>query len=123
MQPLALLFYEKLLPGSQLFNRLQDLGYRVQCCSDVSQLQELAEAITPLLVFVDLFESQGRVPTMIKRLRTAEPTSHVPIIAFAGQRDKQLQEYGRMAGATLVVNEEILLQHLDGFLEQALQID
>ena len=29
-QPLALVFYEKLMPGSQLVNRLQDLNYRVQ---------------------------------------------------------------------------------------------
>ena len=33
-QPLALVLYEKLLPGSQLVNRLQDLNYRVQAIAD-----------------------------------------------------------------------------------------
>ncbi len=33
-QPLALVFYEKLMPGSQLVNRLQDLNYRVQAVND-----------------------------------------------------------------------------------------
>src|SRR5438445_9362650 len=35
--PLALVFYENLLPGSQLVNRLQDLGYRVQTIGDRSE--------------------------------------------------------------------------------------
>ena len=33
-QPLALVLYERLLPGSQLVNRLQDLNYRVQVIAD-----------------------------------------------------------------------------------------
>ena len=68
-QPLALLFYEKLLPGSQLLNRLQDLGYRVQTCSDINQVPELARREKPMLMFADLLERQGRVPTVIKSVR------------------------------------------------------
>src|SRR5262245_49139849 len=37
-EPLALVVYEKLLPGSQLVNRLQDLKYRVQTVADPTQL-------------------------------------------------------------------------------------
>ena len=37
-QPLALVLYEKLLPGSQLVNRLQDLNYRVQVIPDAEKL-------------------------------------------------------------------------------------
>jgi len=122
-QPLALLFYEKLLPGSQLFNRLQDLGYRVQTCKDVNHLAEMAKKEMPMLVFMDLLERRGQVPAVIKSLRNAEETAHLPVIAFAGKKETQLQEYARMAGATIVVNEEILLHHLDNFLDQALQVD
>ena len=43
-EPLALVLYEKLLPGSQLVNRLQDLKYRVQTISDPAKLTESAEA-------------------------------------------------------------------------------
>lgn len=122
-QPLALLFYQKLLPGSQLLNRLQDLGYRVMTCSEVGELPELAIKEKPMLVFVDLVDRKGGGPTVIKALRGSTETAHVPVIAYAPIKEKQLQEYGRMAGATLVVNEEILMQHLENFLDQALQID
>ncbi len=122
-QPLALLFYEKLLPGSQLLNRLQDLGYRVQTCNDVNQVPELAKREKPMLVFTDLLERQGRVPTIIRSVRNHKETEHIPIIAFAAGKEKQLQEYARMAGATVVVNEEVLLHHLDSFMDQALQVD
>ena len=37
-QPLALVVYEKLLPGSQLLNRLQDLNYRVQAIANADSL-------------------------------------------------------------------------------------
>jgi hypothetical protein len=40
-RPLAIVFYEKLLPGTQVVNRLTDLGYRVtatQTAVDVPRL-------------------------------------------------------------------------------------
>ena len=33
-EPLAILYYSNLMPGGQLANRLQDLGYRVQTMAD-----------------------------------------------------------------------------------------
>jgi len=48
-QPLALVFYEKLMPGSQLVNRLQDLNYLVRVVSDLASFQESARAEGPLL--------------------------------------------------------------------------
>lgn len=122
-KPLALLFYEKLLPGTQLLNRLQDMGYRVQTTGEVNALPELARSHKPLIVFADLLDRQGRVPTIIKSLRNAEETSHLPLIAFANDKETTLQEAARLAGATLVVNESVLLLHLDHFMEQALQLD
>ena len=35
-RPLALVFYEKFMPGSQLVNRLQDLNYRVRVVNDLA---------------------------------------------------------------------------------------
>jgi len=58
IQPLALVLYEKLMPGSQLVNRLQDLHYRVQPLADAGQLVACAEAEGPMLVLADL-ESTG----------------------------------------------------------------
>ncbi len=104
-------------------NRLQDLGYRVRTCSDINQVPELAKAEKPMLVFADLLERRGRVPTVIKSVRNNTDTAHLPIIAFAASKDKELQEYARMAGATVVVNEEVLLHHLDSFMDQALHVE
>jgi CheY-like chemotaxis protein len=122
-KPLALLFYEKLLPGSQLLNRLQDLGYRVQSTSEVNAVPELARASRPLLVFMDLQDRQGRVPVIIQSLRQHAETGHLPVIAFAAERETALQESARKAGASIVVNEGVLLQHLDQFMEQALHLE
>lgn len=122
-KPLALLFYEKLLPGSQLLIRLQDLGYRVQTTNDVNAVPELAKKARPLLVFMDLHDRQGRVPIVIEALRKHDETSHLPVLAFAPERDSKLQESARKAGATMVINESVLLQHLDQFMEQALHVE
>ena len=37
-QPLAVVFYERLMPGSQLVNRLQDLNYRVLAINNAALL-------------------------------------------------------------------------------------
>jgi CheY-like chemotaxis protein len=122
-KPLALLFYEKLLPGTQLLNRLQDLGYRVQTTGEVEAVAELARSSRPMLLFMDLQDRQGQVPGVIQSLKAGEETSHLPVIAFAAERETRLQDAARAAGASIVVNEAVLLQHLDHFMEQALQID
>ena len=53
-KPLALVFYESLLPGSQLINRLADLDYRVLSFHDGYLLLDQSEREKPLLVIVDL---------------------------------------------------------------------
>ena len=57
-QPLALLFYERLMPGSQLANRLQDLKYRVLTVNNIATLAATARREQPLFVMVDL-EARG----------------------------------------------------------------
>ena len=122
-QPLALLFYERLLPGSQLLNRLQDLGYRVQNTAALPSLVELARTSKPLLVFVDLRERLGQAATVIQALRQNAETNHLPVIAYAGEKDTTLQDSARQAGASVVANEAALLQHLEQLMDQALRFD
>src|SRR5256885_16697925 len=81
-QPLALFLYEKLLPGGQLINRLQDLGYRVHSISDPRTLLESAEREKPLLVLTDLEPHQQSVCDAISQLKTNSATAHIPVIAF-----------------------------------------
>ena len=121
MQPLALILFEKLLPGSQLVNRLQDLGYRVQSLSDPSQLTEAARQAKPLLVLADLAFSRADIPAAIRRLRQEPETQHLPVIAFSA--DTALHPVALAAGATLIVSDVAVLNHLAQCLEQALHVE
>ena len=69
MEPLAMLLYQKLLPGTQLVNRLQDLRYRVQTIGDPAELAESAVRFKPMVVLVDLGESDPELLREVRRLR------------------------------------------------------
>jgi CheY-like chemotaxis protein len=122
-EPLALVLYEKLLPGSQLVNRLQDMNYRVQAISDADRLVECAEQAKPMLVLADLESTRNNVCAAVARLRQNTATKHLPVIAFSGERVVDLQAAARVAGATLVVTDAAILTHLPQFLDQALQVE
>ena len=123
-QPLALFLYEKLLPGGQLLNRLQDLGYRVHSISDPRTLVDSAEREKPLLVLADLEPHQQRVCDAISQLKANAGTSHIPVIAFTkSSATSTVHSAARNAGATLVVSDTAILTYLDLFLDQALQVD
>ncbi len=122
-RPLALVLYEKLLPGTQLVNRLQDLGYRVLTVSDAASLVNTAEQEKPMVVFADLFATRSKAIDAISSLRKNSPTSHLPVVAFAADPDEKTQVRVREAGATLVASDAAVLNHLEQFLEQALQLD
>ena len=121
--PLALVCYERLLPGSQLVNRLQDLGYRVHVVANAGTLVTCAEQEKPLLVLADLESSQRKVCEVIVELRKNPATQHLPVIAFAREEEAGLQQAARVAGATLVVSEAGLLSQLAQLLDQALQVE
>jgi CheY-like chemotaxis protein len=122
-QPLALVLYEKLLPGTQLVNRLHDSGYRVATVPGVDALVSSAEKEKPMLVFADLVSTRAKVADAIAMLKKNEATSHVPVIAFVDEKEVAAQNEARSAGANLVVYESALLPHLQHFIDQALHID
>ena len=122
-QPLALVVYERLLPGTQLLNRLQDLNYRVQAVANADKLVECAEQAMPMLVLADLESSRYNVCAALTRLKQNPATRHLPVIAFGGENTPDLPQAARAAGATLVVEENALLSHLPQFLDQALQVE
>lgn len=122
IQPLALVLYEKLLPGSQLVNKLQDAGYRVQTASDADALLRLANEGGALVLFADLRSSKGDILKAITSLRQTPATSHLPIVAFGSDDSASGQGVATAAGVTLVVSEAALVHHLPEVLEQALQV-
>ncbi|MGD0087094.1 MAG: hypothetical protein ABSC24_08190 [Verrucomicrobiota bacterium] len=121
-QPLALVFYEKLMPGSQLVNRLQDLNYRVQAVNDLASLLQSARSTSPLLVIADL-AGREEVCRVIAALKADAATRHIPVIAFAGDPAAEWQSAAQKAGATLAVSEAAIINYLPQLLDQALQLE
>jgi CheY-like chemotaxis protein len=122
-QPLALVVYENLLPGSQLVIRLQDLKYRVQTVSDCAQLVATAEQAKPMVVLVDLASTKSDARAAIGALKQNEATRHLPVIAFSAGETAAQDAAAQAAGAALVVGEAAILNHLPQILDQALQIE
>jgi CheY-like chemotaxis protein len=122
-QPLVILLYERILPGSQLLNRFQDLGYRVQALPDPRQLVATAQREMPLLVVVDMPFTQADPAGAIAELRAAAETCHVPVIAIVPPGLPALEARAVQCRATLVAHDNAILNHLDRFVEQALQIE
>jgi CheY-like chemotaxis protein len=122
-EPLALVLYEKLLPGSQLVNRLQDLRYRVQTVSDTSLLVESCDQSKPMLVVADLRSAQQDVCAAIAQLKRNASTQHIPVIAFGAEEQSELQKTALASGVALIVSESALLNHLSECLDQALSLE
>jgi len=124
--PLALIFYESLLIGNQLMNRLQDLGYRVVVVSDLSKLPEQAVEAKPLILVCELGGLTGRVCAAVRSLRAAAETRHVPVLGVLKPSDKKtengLAETARAAGFNLVASEPGFLAQLPQLLEQILEV-
>ena len=122
-KPLALVFYERLMPGSQLVNRLQDLGYRVQTITEASLLIETAKRERPMLVIVDLVAKRANICSIIKDMKANEETGHIPVVGFAAQKDQRLHTEAARCGATLVAYDDALLPQLPHLLEHALRVE
>ncbi len=121
--PLALVFYERLLPGSQLVNRLQDLGYRVQTISDVQTLVRQALQEKPLILVTDLASTSADMCAIIRELKRNPETRHIPVLAFTELKNEKMQASAAAAGATIVAGNEAILDQLPQLLDQALQVE
>jgi len=121
-QPLAIVFYEKLMPGSQLVNRLQDLNYRVQAITDATILLASTQREMPMLVLADL-ASRADITQVISDLKADTATAHIPVIAFADEKATAQLNAAQTAGAALAVSEAALSSYLPQLLNQALHIE
>jgi PleD family two-component response regulator len=122
-KPLALVLYENLLPGSQLVNRLHDLGYRVLTVADANTLVEQAQQTKPLVVILDLVSRDKDVCAAILALKQTAATAHVPVLAFASRKNAKLQAAAQTAGATLVASDTAILEQLPQMLDQVLMVE
>jgi CheY-like chemotaxis protein len=122
LQPLAIVFYERLMPGSQLINRLQDLNYRVLALYHAAVLPETLQREMPLFLIADL-QAKGDICGAIKAIKQNPATRHVPVIAYAPDHAAQQLEAGQIAGANLAVGDSAITSHLPQLLDQALQVE
>jgi PleD family two-component response regulator len=122
-EPLALIFYEKLLPGQQLVNRLQDLGYRVHAVTDVNSLEAEVQKQKPMLLIAEFPADATAMPTIITALKENTATAHIPVLAYVAEANPVLREVARSAGANLVASEAHVLDQLPQLLEQVLRLD
>lgn len=122
-QPLALILYESLLPGSQLANRLRDLGYRVSVVTDAQQLVAQADLEKPMVMVADLFSSTADVCAILRDLRQNPTTSHIPVLAYYSAKHKELQAAAVQAGINLVASDAAILSQLPRLLEQVLEVE
>ena len=121
--PLALLLYERLLPGSALGKKLRDLGYRIQHLTDPGALSAVAASEKPLVVFVDLEWKAADAGAAIRALKAAEATAHLPVLAFSTPRHADLQTAALAAGATIIASDEAMLTQLPAMLDQSMAVE
>jgi CheY-like chemotaxis protein len=122
-QPLALLFYEALMPGSQLVNRLTDLGYRVQTVQVAASVHEMVRREKPLVLVADLVLRHGDFCGVIAELKQDPETRHVPVLGFTDLRNQILVEAAVKAGAKLVADGSGILEQLPQLLDHVLAVE
>jgi CheY-like chemotaxis protein len=120
-QPLALIYYQKLLPGSTLANRLRDLNYRVHVAGKPQELASVSGADGPMFLLVDVNLGSGELCQITQNIRQDPKTSHLPILAFA--EDESVQAQVLAAGATVAASDVAVVTHLEELLERLLRID
>ena len=122
-QPLALVLYEKLTPGSQLINRLQDMKYRVHPLGNPADLLSVSSEMKPLVIFADLDMPGTDVLGAVTRLRQNSTTAHIPVILLADEITDELNDKFKSSGATVTATDAAVLTHLPQLLEQALRVE
>ena len=120
-KPVALVRYSNLLPGSQLANRLIDLGYRVETLADLSKLREICDREKPMVVVTEVSRDSDAW-TAISGLRSNDSTKHIPVLAYSVTHDAALQAQAQQAGVTLLASSAAVLEQLPQLLDQVLEV-
>jgi CheY-like chemotaxis protein len=122
-KPLAVVFYESLLPGSQLTNKLADLGWRVLTSGRAADVAELVRKEKPMVLVAQLTLKQGDFCGVIRELKRDPTLAHIPVIGYTALRNQKLQDAAVKAGAKLVAAESAILDQLPHLLEHALAVE
>ncbi len=122
-KPVVLVVFERLVPGSQLVQRLEKLDFDVKTIRDASEMLAAAKELKPLLLMVDLYSSIVDICSCIRQIKSDPATKHLPIIAFSQDIKPDWEKEAASAGARFVLPGQALLMHLEGIIDQALEIE
>jgi CheY-like chemotaxis protein len=122
-KPLAVLLHEKMVPGSKLVSKFEELDYRVVTVMDPADLPVVAKKERPMLVVADLTSRRGDVLAAIGALQADETTSHIPVLAYAPREDEKQREAALKVGVKILATDATILPHLPQFVEHALSLD
>jgi PleD family two-component response regulator len=121
-KPLALLYYSNLMPGSQLSNRLLDLGYRVHILADMAHLAETCQKEKPLVVVAEILPGSPALAG-VTQLKKDPATQHIPVLGYSVAQDPAQQREATEAGISLLAGNAAIAEHLPRLLDQVLQMD
>lgn len=121
-QPLAILYYAALIPGSQLANQLQDFGYRVNAAVDAATLYETCQQLKPLVVVAEIAPGSPALESVAK-LRKDPATQHIPVLGYSASQDPAHLNNARVSGVTLMAGTAAISEHLARLLEQVLTVE
>lgn len=121
--PLALLLHDKMMPGSKLGTKFEELDFRVATLADPAELLATAKREMPMIVAADLTNRRGDVLEAIRALHAEETTAHIPVIAYAAREDDKVREAALQAGVKVMATETTVLPHLAQFIEHALHVE
>ncbi len=123
MKPLAFVCSENMILGTQLVDRLHNLGYRVEIIPDADQLSAQARSARPFVIVSDLTSRGTSLMPVIRGLRQEEATAHIPVIAMTTNPNRQYHSEAVAAGASVVAMESGILAQLPQLLDVALALD
>ncbi len=122
-KPLAIVFHETLLPGSQIANRLTDLGWRVITVNIAANVLGLVRQEKPMLLIAELALRHGDFCGVIQELKTDPEITHIPVLGYTGLRQQKLRNDAVAAGARLVAADTAILEQLPQLLDHALAVE
>lgn len=123
MKPLALLLHERLLPGSKLAGRFDELQYRVRTLADPARLVAEARAGKPMVIVTDLAQRRPEVLAAVAELHAQPDTAHIPVIGYLARDDEAARREAAGAGIKVVATDTTVVGHLPQFLELALHVE
>jgi PleD family two-component response regulator len=121
-KPLALVYYSNLMPGSQLANRLLDLGYGVQILNNAAAITAACERDKPLVLIAELWP-QSEVCAAVTQVKSNPATQHISVLGFSMTQDEALQAKARQAGVNLLAGTAAIVEYLPQLLDQILNVD